>query len=422
MPESVNSAATYLRLMKSCLLVFLMFSVIHASGQNLVPNPSFERLSACPDNYFQIYKAPPWFSPDCGTQFPDHGYAVLFHGCNYSFAGVPTNNMCSQPAHSGTGYAGIEVFSTLGRHAPYRQYVGTPFTVPLEAGKKYYFSMYFNLCNRAPGLDLCFRPDSLGVIFTETKVDKNPSCGIVDYKPDLHAKLPDIIPGPSWYKIDGCYIAKGGEQFLMIGNYASEKFSNCGKVDTFAHFIYIDDVSMIQEIKKPVDTTLCPNTSWEMNVKDLREEYKTMEGWSFRWSDGEPSHTRKFDRATKLTLTASLENCFNDIYEFNVRVNADCNCQVFAPNIFTPNGDGLNDGFRPLLECKTIQVSNYSLTIFNRWGEKVFYSTNKTKFWDGKVKGNLHSSESYLWMVRYDMNRGTAVEHKSFSGNVTAVR
>lgn len=408
--------------MKPCFLVLLMFLTIRVAGQNLVPNPSFERLTGCPDNYFQIYKAPPWFSPDCGTQFPDHGYAVLFNGCNYSFAGVPVNNMCSQTAHSGTGYAGIEVFSTLGRHAPYRQYVAAPFTAPLETGKKYYFSMYFNLCNRAPGTDLCFRPDSLGVVFTDATIDKNPGCSIINKKPDVHAKLPLIIPGPSWYKIDGCYIAKGGEQFLTIGNYASEKFSNCGAIDTFAHFIYVDDVSMIQEIRKTTDTTLCPNTSWEINVEELRGEYKTMEGWSYRWSDGQTSLIRRIDRDSKLTLTATLQDCFNDIYSFNVRVNADCNCQIFAPNMFTPNGDGLNDGFRPVLDCKTIDVSNYSLTIYNRWGEKVFYTTDKAKAWDGKLRGVSHSTESFLWMVRYDMNRSGGVETKSFSGNVTAVR
>lgn len=410
--------------MKSCLLAVFMLAAVIASGQNLVPNPSFEKLSSCPDSYYQIYKAPPWFSPDCGNfGYPDHGYAVLFNACNYSFAGVPSNNMCTQPAHSGVSYAGIEVFSSLGPNAhTYRQYLGSPFSKTLEAGKKYYFSMYFNLCRRSPSPDLCLRPDSIGVVFTSNKIDKNDRCDILPYKPDVYAKLPPIIPGADWHKIDGCYTAKGGEQFFTIGNFAGERFSNCGKIDTFAHFIYIDDVSMIEEVRKPVDTTLCPNTSWELNAETLREEYKTIEGWSFRWSDGDTSRKRKFERDTKLSLTASLKNCFNDIYQFNVRVNADCNCQVFAPNVFTPNGDGLNDQFRPVFDCKTITVSNYSLSIFNRWGQKVFYTTDKNKPWDGKVNGKMQNSDCYSWMIRYDMNRGTGVEHKSFSGNVLTIR
>lgn len=410
--------------MKSCLIAFLLLFAIRGAGQNLVPNPSFERLTACPDNYFQIYKAAPWFSPDCGTQFPDHGYAVLFNGCNYSFAGVPVNNMCNQTAHTGTSYAGIEVFSSLGRNAhTYRQYVEAPFITPLVAGKKYYFSMYFNLCDRIPGLaGLCFRSDSLGVVFTQNKIDKNPVCQVLPFTPDIHSELPPIIPGTGWHKIDGCYVANGGEQYLTIGNYALEKFSNCGTVDTLAHFIYVDDVSMIQEVDKKTDTILCPDTSWEIDVLKLRKEYETMEGWSFRWSDGDDASKRRIDRNTTIGLTATMKGCFVDRYEFKVVFDPACECQVFAPNAFTPNGDGLNDFFLPQIRCKSIDVLNYNLRVYNRWGQQVFQANDKTKSWDGKVRNFDHSTEVFYWMITYDVNRGVGVEHKSFSGTVTAIR
>lgn len=53
---------------------------------------------------------------------------------------------------------------------------------------------------------------------------------------------------------------------------------------------------------------------------------------------------------------------------------------IKIPNIFTPNNDGANDTFRPQLPATTA----YELKVFNRWGIKVFESTDRTKEWDGK--------------------------------------
>ena len=409
--------------MKFCLflLQFIFFSSV--SGQNLIPNPSFEYLSSCPDEFYQIRKAPPWFSPDCGTNFPDHGYAVLFNGCNYSFAGVPANSVCTQSARTGNGYAGIEVLSILGpNHYSYRQYIETEMKATLEKGKNYYFSMYFNLCDRFPGFPLCFQADSLGALFTNSVIDKNPQCNVLPLSPDVHPSSLQIQPGSQWHKIDGCYTAKGGEKYITIGNYAAEDKSNCSALDTFAYFLFIDDINLIAEVSKTIDTTLCPGKTWEIDAKDLRGEYKSMEGWTYRWSNGETSSKHTFSKTGNERLTVSLNGCFNDVYDFNIKVDASCSCQVFAPNAFTPNGDGLNDEFRPQISCLSIQPSNYSLTIYNRWGEKIFYTADRTKGWNGTSKSKGNGTEAFLWLIRYDINVGSGIEHKSSTGSVVTIR
>ncbi|MBS1652736.1 MAG: PKD domain-containing protein [Bacteroidetes bacterium] len=69
----------------------------------------------------------------------------------------------------------------------------------------------------------------------------------------------------------------------------------------------------------------------------------------------------------------------------------------YIPNCFTPNGDGVNDYFTG----KGVGIKNFNLWIFDRWGEKIFYSNDIEKGWDGTVKGNVIDTKSdvYQWKV-----------------------
>lgn len=68
--------------------------------------------------------------------------------------------------------------------------------------------------------------------------------------------------------------------------------------------------------------------------------------------------------------------------------------QVFFANTFTPNGDGLNDIFKP--EGQHIMPEGYSLVIYDRWGVKVFSSTDPNYGWDGTYMGRLVPNNSVM--------------------------
>lgn len=71
--------------------------------------------------------------------------------------------------------------------------------------------------------------------------------------------------------------------------------------------------------------------------------------------------------------------------------------RFWVPNAFTPNGDGLNDVFLPIV----YGVEDYSLDIFDRWGEKIF-STNQIKQgWNGYYKGTLCKDDVYVWKITF---------------------
>ncbi len=73
-------------------------------------------------------------------------------------------------------------------------------------------------------------------------------------------------------------------------------------------------------------------------------------------------------------------------------------CFIAMPTAFTPNGDGLNDFLYPL---KAYKSSNLHFSIYNRFGQRVFYSESWLNKWDGKVKTILQPPGTFVWMLDY---------------------
>lgn len=70
---------------------------------------------------------------------------------------------------------------------------------------------------------------------------------------------------------------------------------------------------------------------------------------------------------------------------------------VFVPNSFTPNGDGTNDIFLPVVR----DVRSYELRIFNRWGEVIYSTTDPLQGWDGKRSSKLMEQDVYVYKIWY---------------------
>ena len=88
---------------------------------------------------------------------------------------------------------------------------------------------------------------------------------------------------------------------------------------------------------------------------------------------------------------------------------------LYVPNSFTPNGDGINDEFVIISE----DITNFSLMIFNRWGELLYESTDIEESWDGTYKGKLSQIDTYIWKIRYsDVNK----KSKDIYGHVNLIR
>jgi len=108
------------------------------------------------------------------------------------------------------------------------------------------------------------------------------------------------------------------------------------------------------------------------------------------------------------------QNCLDSAY-VNVKIFK-TNPQIFVPTAFTPNGDGVNDLFRPLaVGIKTIEY----FRVYNRWGQLVFSTTINGRGWDGKISGTSQATNTYVWIVK-----GVDYVDKPFfkKGTVTLIR
>lgn len=88
----------------------------------------------------------------------------------------------------------------------------------------------------------------------------------------------------------------------------------------------------------------------------------------------------------------------------------------YLPTAFTPNGDGLNDDVQPyLVGMKGLK----SFSVFNRWGNLIFYTNTYGKRWNGKMNGVDQDSGVYVWILEfYDSNNKLVTE----KGTITLIR
>lgn len=69
---------------------------------------------------------------------------------------------------------------------------------------------------------------------------------------------------------------------------------------------------------------------------------------------------------------------------------------IFIPNAFTPNGDGINDTFG----VKGEGIKEFTLNIFNRWGELIFETHNPKQQWDGTYMNNPVEIGEYVYTMK----------------------
>ena len=136
----------------------------------------------------------------------------------------------------------------------------------------------------------------------------------------------------------------------------------------------------------------------------------------YQWSTGSSDSLITVDKSGSYSVRVEDNHCcFN---EDTVYVNL---FKYYFPSSFTPNDDGRNDIFRIVGESQKIAMN---LTIYDRWGQLVFFSDREDKGWDGKLGGQPCPSGTYVWFADVKF-LGTDITTKKdlfFKGTVTLLR
>jgi gliding motility-associated-like protein len=90
----------------------------------------------------------------------------------------------------------------------------------------------------------------------------------------------------------------------------------------------------------------------------------------------------------------------------------------YIPNAFTPDGDGINDEFFG----KGQNISEYSMAIYDRWGNLVFYSDDLNKHWDGKTKNGEETVLMDVYVYNISIKEGVQRQFHRYTGTVTVVK
>ncbi|MCB0707024.1 MAG: gliding motility-associated C-terminal domain-containing protein [Saprospiraceae bacterium] len=137
---------------------------------------------------------------------------------------------------------------------------------------------------------------------------------------------------------------------------------------------------------------------------------------SYLWSDGTtlPFIVAREPGIYSVNVYNRCEEIFDDIELYECE-----QCDVYFPNIFSPDYDGVNDVFKPYSDCP---LENFSMRVFDRWGALLFSSKDPNNGWDGTLNGSQLGVGVYTWFMEYTVTENELKRQVLASGAVTIIR
>jgi gliding motility-associated-like protein len=465
--------------MKKIIPLFLFTYIgYQVSAQNLIPNPSFDSLTKCPNpdtrnrNELLIRD---WFAASKYST-PDN-----FHECSTEpYLGVPYNNQgfSYRPAHSGLGYTGILVRDIVVDET--HEYIETRLTQPLEKGQTYFVRFYVAHRRDSRYNGEMVYIDAIGLNFTDTLFFTNTY--IPKLTPSVEHRGTLIKDTINWTPICGIYKAKGGEKYATIGNFRADAEMLIEKEgpppNRHPTYFFLDDATVAPYNPLPDTLILCENKTLSLNGSFLDAKYQ--------WNTGSKDAAIAINKAGTYKVEATLDNCTlsdsvvvimpkasdkllkdtaickgqtitlnphitgkyqwsNGSKDAQIVVNTEgsysvtvsnvcgdftynsmvkvkkCDCNIFVPTAFSPNNDSVNDELQVFINCD-IPIKVKRFQVYNRWGDLLFtqIDTNDIR-WNGQVNGRQLDQGTFVWYLEYEVDKDGKMETKIVSGDFTII-
>jgi gliding motility-associated-like protein len=230
--------------------------------------------------------------------------------------------------------------------------------------------------------DGCVKRDTLNVVFSPTPV--------VDFGNDTLICSTDSLILDATFP-NSSYIWQNGSRspkFLALKTGTYSVKASVGRC-------FASDTINVTYIKAPKlnfgeDQTLCFGKDLILNLTPNYVDYL--------WQDG--SERSRFIIEDPGTYSVYASNICGDASDTITIDYRNCECDIFMPNAFSPNGDGVNETFGTNYECTYL---DYNFQVFNRWGQLLFETKDQNQKWDGSFGGKLSPPGNYIFLLRYSL-------------------
>lgn len=310
----------------------------------------FENYLSLPNGLGEWYRIRGVSNPSSdGQASPDY-----FHILGNASCDLPETPYAMLQPKEGQAIMGIEVSGT--NEAIQREYLTIVLDQPLHAGKNYEFKISWSNGKLTPISNSGLAINGMGFLFTEQMPVQTSALPIVN-EPQFTFSRP--IFSETWVESKIQFRADVAAKYITIGLFGSNggrALKTAAKSGQKVAYYFFDD-ARIDPLPDSLDFT----------------EPKIFDG-----------------------MINPIEAVGKD--------------EVFVPNSFSPNEDGLNDVFL----SNSYEIDGWNLTVFNRWGSQVFQSKSALEGWDGKFNGKSVEMGSYYWTLIYKNESGRRSERQGF--------
>lgn len=408
------------------LFLFVQFPI---KSQNLIPDPGFEMTkstASCNRPDVSIDNLELWYGLNLN---PD----LFTTSCPFSEDDFIYWNEATTPPE-GSNYVGL--WSRWNSDNTYKtEGIAIELDEALEAGTAYNIQMKILNRGEFQGLiaSCILKPDKHIDIYLSTdsiKIENDFANGTASTTATLASSIrstPVIQESTEeWEIVSTCFVAEGGERFvgivLPLGDFGDlppcvGSMATSGVFRSFYYFI--DDVSLTklqQEFTK--DTLVCQGEDIQINLSSIFD-FDRFEEITYEWDDSSTESFRTLDEARNYQIDA-VTNCGNIPLALNI-IAESCSSEIYFPNIFDPTLTDINNTFMPM-NIDQNAITDYQFSIYDRWGSRIFYSTNPSLGWNGESQNRDTPSGNYVWQISFETIELNERVKKLKSGSFTLVR
>lgn len=190
------------------------------------------------------------------------------------------------------------------------------------------------------------------------------------------------------------------------GRYVVRVTNDCGVTSDDIIVAYVTE----PEPQLGQDEGLCPDSS-------LLLSYTPQALTSYLWQDG--SRDERFLVTSPGTYSLRIENVCGSLLDSITITEANCDCELFIPNVFSPNGDNINDQFTPQYNCN---ITTYKLRIFDRFGRNLYGTEDPDMPWQGECRQGPCPAGVYYYHFEFQGDARVTDTVEVHQGSVTLFR